>query len=169
MVLFLNASRLALAVFDPYLSSGVLARALREAPPGQLVMDGAYYAFSSVFFYTDRTALLVNGRINNREAHLLTRNGERRRGLMSAEMVEIEGKPYVLTAVLDVTEYRSALDALGVPASGTVLHVGDSLRYDVGGALAAGLEPVHLDPHGFCPAPDGHRHVRTLTELAQTL
>lgn len=67
MVLFLNASRLALAVFDPYLSSGVLARALREAPPGQLVMDGAYYAFSSVFFYTDRTALLVNGRINNLE------------------------------------------------------------------------------------------------------
>jgi putative hydrolase of the HAD superfamily len=62
-----------------------------------------------------------------------------------------------------------ALDALGVPASGTVLHVGDSLRYDVGGALAAGLEPVHLDPHGLCPAPDGHRHVRTLTELAQTL
>jgi len=62
-----------------------------------------------------------------------------------------------------------ALDALGVPASGTVLHVGDSLRYDVAGARAAGLEPVHLDPHGFCPAPDGHRHVRTLTELAQTL
>jgi putative hydrolase of the HAD superfamily len=62
-----------------------------------------------------------------------------------------------------------ALDALGVPAGGTVLHVGDSLRYDVAGALAAGLEPVHLDPHGFCPAPDGHRHVRTLTELAQTL
>jgi putative hydrolase of the HAD superfamily len=56
-----------------------------------------------------------------------------------------------------------------VPASGTVLHVGDSLRYDVAGALAAGLEPVHLDPHGFCPAPDGHRHVRTLAELAQDL
>jgi putative hydrolase of the HAD superfamily len=62
-----------------------------------------------------------------------------------------------------------ALDALGVPASGTVLHVGDSLRYDVAGARAAGLEPVHLDPHGFCPAPAGHRHVRTLTELARNL
>jgi putative hydrolase of the HAD superfamily len=60
-----------------------------------------------------------------------------------------------------------ALEALGVPASGTVLHVGDSLRYDVAGALAAGLQPVHMDPHGFCPAPDGHPHVRTLTELAQ--
>jgi len=69
----------------------------------------------------------------------------------------------------DPAIFGIALAAIGVPASGTVLHVGDSLRYDVAGALAAGLEPVHLDPHGFCPAPDGHRHVRTLTELAQNL
>jgi len=69
----------------------------------------------------------------------------------------------------DPAIFGIALEALGVPASGTVLHVGDSLRYDVAGALAAGLEPVHLDPHGFCPAPDGHRHVRTLAELAQDL
>ena len=69
----------------------------------------------------------------------------------------------------DPAIFGIALDALGVPASGTVLHVGDSLRYDVAGALAAGLQPVHLDPHGFCPAPDGHRHVRTLAELAGTL
>ena len=69
----------------------------------------------------------------------------------------------------DPAIFGIALDALGVPASGTVLHVGDSLRYDVAGALAAGLEPVHLDPHGFCPAPDGHRHVCTLAELAQDL
>jgi putative hydrolase of the HAD superfamily len=66
----------------------------------------------------------------------------------------------------DPAIFGFALDALGVPANGTVLHVGDSLRYDVAGALAAGLQPVHLDPHGFCPAPDGHRHIRTLAELA---
>ena len=58
--------------------------------------------------------------------------------------------------------FRLALDALGVPAGGAVLHVGDSLRYDVAGALAAGLQPVHMDPYGFCPAPDGHPHVRSL-------
>ena len=69
----------------------------------------------------------------------------------------------------DPAIFGIALDALGVPASGTVLHVGDSLRYDVAGALAAGLQPVHLDPHGLCPPPDGHRHVRTLTELARDL
>ena len=66
----------------------------------------------------------------------------------------------------DPAIFGIALDALGVPAGGTVLHVGDSLRYDVAGALAAGLQPVHLDPYGFCPAPDGHPHVRTLTGLA---
>jgi putative hydrolase of the HAD superfamily len=60
-----------------------------------------------------------------------------------------------------------ALDALGVPADGAVLHVGDSLRYDVAGALAAGLQPVHMDPHGFCPRPDGHPHVRSLAALAE--
>jgi diguanylate cyclase (GGDEF)-like protein/PAS domain S-box-containing protein len=56
--------------------------------------------------------LRLSGRISNREAHFLTRGGERRRGLISAEMVDIEGKPFALTAVLDVTEYRAALDAL---------------------------------------------------------
>lgn len=60
-----------------------------------------------------------------------------------------------------------ALDALGVPASGAVLHVGDSLRYDVAGALAAGLQPVHMDPFGLCPAPGGHPHVRSLAALAE--
>ena len=66
----------------------------------------------------------------------------------------------------DPAIFRIALDALGVAADRSVLHVGDSLRYDVAGALAAGLQPVHMDPHGFCPAPDGHPHVSSLAELA---
>ncbi|MBV9094896.1 MAG: HAD-IA family hydrolase [Streptosporangiaceae bacterium] len=67
----------------------------------------------------------------------------------------------------DPAIFRIALDALGVPEGATVLHVGDSLRYDVAGALAAGVRPVHLDPYGCCPAPDGHWHVRTLAEVAR--
>jgi putative hydrolase of the HAD superfamily len=63
--------------------------------------------------------------------------------------------------------FRFALDALGVPASTAVLHVGDSLRYDVTGALAAGLRPVHLDPYGFCPAPAGHEHITSLAGVLQ--
>ena len=63
--------------------------------------------------------------------------------------------------------FTLALDALGLPDAdrGTVVHVGDSLRYDVTGALAAGVRPLHLDPYGFCPAPDGHEHLRRLSDL----
>ncbi len=69
----------------------------------------------------------------------------------------------------DPAIFGIALEALGVPASHTVLHVGDSVRYDVAGALAAGLQPVHLDPFGVCPAPAGHPHVATLQHLARIL
>jgi hypothetical protein len=67
MVLFFQASRLALVSFDSYLSSYRLASALQRSPAGQLIEADAYYAFSSVFFYTNRSALLVNGRRDNLE------------------------------------------------------------------------------------------------------
>jgi 4-amino-4-deoxy-L-arabinose transferase-like glycosyltransferase len=67
MVLFLHASRMALVTFDPYLSSRPIAEALLHAPPGQLIVDGAYYPFSSVLFYSNKSALLLNGRVNNLE------------------------------------------------------------------------------------------------------
>ncbi|HYL34585.1 MAG TPA: phospholipid carrier-dependent glycosyltransferase, partial [Bryobacteraceae bacterium] len=67
MVLFLHAARLAMIVFDPYLSSRPLAEALVKAPPGELIEDNAYYTFSSVFFYTNRRGLLLNGRQTNLE------------------------------------------------------------------------------------------------------
>jgi 4-amino-4-deoxy-L-arabinose transferase-like glycosyltransferase len=65
MVLFFHAARLALVVFDPYLSSRPLAEALARAPAGRLIVDHHYYTFSSIFFYTNRSALLLNGRFNN--------------------------------------------------------------------------------------------------------
>ncbi|HYL13660.1 MAG TPA: glycosyltransferase family 39 protein [Terriglobales bacterium] len=67
MIIFFQAARLALGRFDPYLGSYELAEALKKAPPGGLIEANAYYAFSSVFFYTNRTALLLNGRNNNLE------------------------------------------------------------------------------------------------------
>ena len=67
MVLFFHAARLALVVFDPYMSSRPLAEALLRAPEGELIVDDQYYAYSSVFFYTNRRALLLNGRVNNLE------------------------------------------------------------------------------------------------------
>ena len=65
MVVFFHAARLALVVFDPYLASKPLADALLQSPRGDLIVDHHYYTYSSVFFYTDRTALLLNGRTNN--------------------------------------------------------------------------------------------------------
>ena len=67
MVLFFHAARAAMVTWDPYMSSRPLAEALLKAPPGELIVDDQYYAFSSVFFYTNRSALLLNGRVNNLE------------------------------------------------------------------------------------------------------
>jgi len=68
MVLFLQATRLAMVVFDPYLSSRPLAEALLRAPEGKLILDDQYYTFSSVIFYAGvKSALLLNGRVTNLE------------------------------------------------------------------------------------------------------
>lgn len=67
MIVFFQAARIALVRFEDYLGSYPLARSLELNPPGSLIEGDAYYAFSSVFFYTNRTALLLNGRINNLE------------------------------------------------------------------------------------------------------
>jgi len=65
MVLFFQAARMALVKFDPLLSSRPLVQALERSPDGDLIIDHHYYWFSSVFFYTNRSALLLNGRFNN--------------------------------------------------------------------------------------------------------
>jgi 4-amino-4-deoxy-L-arabinose transferase-like glycosyltransferase len=67
MVTFFHAARLALVVFDPYLSSRPLANAYLAAPPGKLIIDHHYYTFSSVIFYTGQDPLLLNGKFNNLE------------------------------------------------------------------------------------------------------
>ncbi len=67
MIIFFQAARLALVRFDPYLGSYALAQSFKQCPPGELIEAGAYYAFSSVFFYSGRTVLLLNGRSNNLE------------------------------------------------------------------------------------------------------
>jgi hypothetical protein len=65
MVVFFHAARLAMIDFDPYLSSRPLINTLDRSPQGNIIVDHHYYWFSSVFFYTNRTALLLNGRFNN--------------------------------------------------------------------------------------------------------
>ena len=69
MVLFYQAARLALIAFDPYLGSYNLAQALNRSHPngGPLIVDDPYYEMSTIFFYTNRTGLMLNGRVNNLE------------------------------------------------------------------------------------------------------
>ena len=85
------------------------------------------------------------------------------------EMGVILDSAVVGVAKPDPEIFRIALDALNLPADGTVVHVGDSLRYDVAGAFAAGLQPVHMDPYRLCSAPEDHPHVSSLAELARAL
>ncbi|HSR22632.1 MAG TPA: HAD family hydrolase [Candidatus Eisenbacteria bacterium] len=63
--------------------------------------------------------------------------------------------------------FEAALIACGVRPAGAV-HVGDSRRTDVAGALAAGIRPLHLDPLGLCP-DRSHEHIRTLGEVLALL
>jgi len=67
MILFFHAARVALVAFDPYLSSRPLAEALLRSPAGNLIVERPYYTYSSIFFYADRTGLMLNGRYNNLE------------------------------------------------------------------------------------------------------
>lgn len=67
MVLFYHAARLALVVFDPFLSSRPLAEVVLKSPDGKLIVDHNYWTFSSLTFYTNRDALTLNGRYFNLE------------------------------------------------------------------------------------------------------
>ncbi|MHB1931278.1 MAG: HAD family hydrolase [Acidimicrobiales bacterium] len=67
----------------------------------------------------------------------------------------------------DPAIFRLALEALGVAAAGAV-YVGDVPSVDVVGARAAGVEPLHVDPIGWC-ADGSHAHVRNLADVADRL
>jgi hypothetical protein len=67
MIVFFHGARLAMVKFDPLLSSRNLALLILQGPPGQTIVDHNYYWFSSVPFYTGRSELLLNGRMNNLE------------------------------------------------------------------------------------------------------
>ncbi len=57
LVVFFHAARLALVVFDPYLSSYAIAQKLNQLPEGTLIVCGNYNPLSSVFFYSADRAL----------------------------------------------------------------------------------------------------------------
>jgi putative hydrolase of the HAD superfamily len=64
--------------------------------------------------------------------------------------------------------FRHALAPIGVKPE-QAAYVGDTLRYDVRGARAAGLLPVHFDPYALCDERDDHAHVTRLADVGQVL
>lgn len=67
----------------------------------------------------------------------------------------------------DPAIFAFALDALDLPAEECV-YVGDSTYFDVAGAVAAGIPPVHVTPYGECP-DGGHPHVESVRHFADVL
>jgi putative hydrolase of the HAD superfamily len=62
--------------------------------------------------------------------------------------------------------FHLALETLAAEPA-RCLYVGDTVKFDVLGARAAGLHPVHVDPFSLC---DGtHSHISALAELADWL
>lgn len=51
-----------------------------------------------------------------------------------------------------------------MPGCASIAFVGDSVTMDVGGALAAGLQPILLDPYDDHAEAD-FRRIRSLCEL----
>lgn len=52
--------------------------------------------------------LLTEGRIRNRETRYQMKNGEIRLFLMSVEIIELDGRPHLITASIDITERKQA-------------------------------------------------------------
>ena len=63
--------------------------------------------------------------------------------------------------------FHIALETLGMGPD-EVIHIGDSVRFDVEGARAAGIRPIHLDPFGLCELTD-HEHMTSLDGVLELL
>jgi putative hydrolase of the HAD superfamily len=80
------------------------------------------------------------------------------------EVIVITDSAVVGLAKPDPRVFDSAVVALGLSPE-RIAYVGDSVRYDVLGSEAAGMVPVHFDPHQTCRSGHNHRHVETIVEL----
>jgi putative hydrolase of the HAD superfamily len=93
--------------------------------------------------------------------------------LMDLELCSVEGVGMTKVEVIvdshlvgvskpDPAIFHLALEALGV-APFRSIYVGDTVRFDVQGAFAVGIHPIHLDPYHLCSGD--HDHISSLREL----
>jgi putative hydrolase of the HAD superfamily len=84
-------------------------------------------------------------------------------GATSAHVAVVVDSAVVGVEKPDPAIFDFALEALDV-APERCVYVGDTVYFDVNGARAAGLQPVHLDPYGICDVA-GHAHARSLDDV----
>lgn len=84
----------------------------------------------------------------------------------AVEVLAVIDSGAVGVAEPDPRIFELALDVVLTPDR--VVHIGDAYHYDVGGARAAGIEPVLIDPFDLRPTLDCLR-LASLAEVASIL
>jgi putative hydrolase of the HAD superfamily len=106
-------------------------------------------------------------------------SGTMEQQLLQHEICSVDGETHANVAIVvdsdvvgvekpDPRIFSIALDALGGTDPARCIYVGDTVHFDVNGARAAGLWPIHVDPYRFCAAAD-HDHIASITELPDSL
>jgi putative hydrolase of the HAD superfamily len=123
-------------------------------------------------------ALQRLGRAGRRLAIVSNSDGTVEEQLRRGEICQVgEGLGVPVLAIIDsgvvgvskpaAEIFRHAIEPLGVEAAACI-YVGDTVRYDVMGARAAGIRPLHFDPYALCPQREDHAHVRRLNDLLES-
>lgn len=106
-------------------------------------------------------------------------SGTMERQLLQHEICSVDGETHAQVAIVvdshvvgiekpDPAIFSIALEALGGVDPANCLYVGDTVHFDVNGARAAGIWPIHVDPYGFCQGTD-HHHIGSVTDLPDNL
>lgn len=106
-------------------------------------------------------------------------SGTMEQQLLEGDICSVDGTTHARVAVVvdshvvgvekpDPRIFDIALEALGGPDRSRCAYVGDTVHFDVAGARAAGLTPLHVDPFELCP-DDDHDHLRSVAELPSRL
>jgi putative hydrolase of the HAD superfamily len=128
----------------------------RGAAAALLALQAAGYALA-----------VVSNAGGTMEAQLATHDICSTNGDASARVAVVIDSAVVGVEKPDPAIFHLALDAIGVPPE-RCLYVGDTVYFDVNGARAAGIQPLHIDPYEACEIA-GHPHVRRLDEIVDAL
>ena len=110
---------------------------------------------------------VVSNAFGTMEEHLAEHRICRVGGGQAAHVAIVVDSHVVGVEKPDPRIFEIALEELGADPA-RCIYVGDTVLFDIVGARAAGIPPVHVDPYGFCPFDD-HPHIGSVAELADLL